>query len=314
MSLRIHQIEVASMHLPRWFPAIPIHPAALGTWVAGREALRLLRAVSKLGRRGEPTYVWLIEGADAGPILVDTGIPSAELGSAWYSPSVRWKQAADQRLERILPERTGLRVEDIQVVINTHIHFDHCGQNALFTGRRIMVQRRDLEVAERHMCGRYGTHPFDVGYHPSALEGVEWDVREGDFEVCKGVRVIATPGHTPGSQTVLVDTDEGTVGIAGDLFYSSFSMPEKMLGEEGFRRFGLTPYRCHGRLIYKPHEHALRRIEEKRLYESELFGYYVTPVFDSLEELLSSFARVDRESQIILASHNGVTRDLRVVG
>lgn len=314
MAIRVHQIEVASMHLPRWFPAFPIHPAAMATWITSRQLLKILRAVMKLSRKGEPAYVWLIEGAGAGPILVDTGIPSAEIGNNWYSPNVKWKQAPEQRLERILPERTGIRVEDIQVIINTHIHFDHCGQNDLFAGKKIIAQKSDLDVARKHVKGHFGTHPFDVGYHTTTVGEVEWDAREGDFEVCKGVRVITTPGHTPGSQTALVDTDEGTVGLAGDVFYSSFSMPDKMLGENGFKQYGLKPYRCHGKLIYEPHPHALRRIEEKRLYESEYFGYYISPVFDSVEDLLNSFARVDKECRIILTSHNGANRDLKTIG
>jgi|GEM_PF-6426425 len=314
MPIRVHQIETASMHLPRWIPAFPIHPAAMATWISAGQMLKLLLAVMKLSKKGEPTYVWLIEGADAGPILVDTGIPSIEIGNKWYSPSVKWKQTPGQRLEKILPERTGIRIEDIQVIINTHIHFDHCGQNNLFKGKKIIAQKKDLEVGKKHEKGFFGTHPFDVGYHTTTVGDAEFDEREGDFEICKGVRVITTPGHTPGSQTVLVDTDEGTVGLAGDVFYSSFSMPEKMLGEAGFKKFGLKPYRCHGKLIYEPHPHALRRIEEKRLYESEYFGYYVSPVFDSVEDLLKSFARVDRECKIALTSHNGATRDIKVVG
>jgi len=314
MSLRVHQIEVASMHLPRWFPAMPIHPAVMGTWIAGRQALKILRAVMKLSRGGEPTFVWLVEGSSVGPILVDTGIPSAEIGSSWYAPQVRWRQRPEQRLERALPERTGVSIEDVAVVINTHIHFDHSGQNALFRGRRVIVQERDLEVARAQLGGQLGSHPFEVGYHPSALEGVEWDARRGDFELCPGVRVITTPGHTPGSQSVLVDTDEGTVGLVGDVTYGSFSMPGKMLGEEGFRRYGLEPYRCHGKLIYRPHAEALGRIESKELYRSALFGYYLSPVFDSAGDLLASLARVDRECDVVLATHNGAARSIGTVG
>ncbi len=314
MGLRVHQIEIANMHLPRFFPALPIHPATMGTWIKTWESAKILRAVMKLSKKGEPAFVWLIEGGGIGPILVDTGIPDLAVTNAWYAPNIKWKQAPHQRLEEALPARTGVSIEEVRVVVQTHIHFDHSGRNGLFPGRKIIAQKKDIEAARRQVSGVVGSHPFDVGYHESCLEGVEWDAREGDYEICPGVRAIATPGHTPGSQTILVDTDEGTVGLAGDLFYSSFSMPEKMLGEKGFKRFGLKPYRCHGKLIFEPHGPALKRIEEKRLYESERFGYYVTPVFDSPEELLASMARVDRECDVVLVAHNALAREVRTVG
>ena len=67
-------------------------------------------------------------------------------------------------------------------------------------------------------------------------------------------------------------------------------------------------------LLSPPTAPARRHSEANRLYESAGFGYYVPPVFDSLDDLLAAFARVDRESQIVLASHTGLTRDRRVVG
>jgi len=95
-------------------------------------------------------------------------------------------------------------------VINTHLHFDHCGGNRLFPGIPIHVQRRERAAAREPGY----TIPEWVEF-----EGARYVELDGEAEIAPGVRVLPTPGHTPGHQSVLVDTEDGLVVVAGDVAY-----------------------------------------------------------------------------------------------
>ncbi len=96
-------------------------------------------------------------------------------------------------------------------MINTHLHFDHCGGNRLFPGVPIHVQRAEREAAR---ADDY-TIPEWVEF-----EGATYVEHDGEAEILPGVRIVPTPGHTPGHQSVLVSTREGLVVVAGDVGYT----------------------------------------------------------------------------------------------
>ena len=141
-----------------------------------------------------PGYLHVIDHPE-GRILVDTGMIDSrpELDKEWQP--------------RIYPDRIP---RDVACVINTHLHFDHCGGNRLFHGVPIHVQRRELEAAREPNY----TIPEWVEFQGAAY--VELD---GLAEIVPGVRVLPTPGHTPGHQSVLVDTEDGLVVVADDVAY-----------------------------------------------------------------------------------------------
>src|SRR5580700_2658057 len=93
---------------------------------------------------------------------------------------------------------------DIGIVINTHLHFDHCGQNAVFGHAAHYVQRAELARAEREAPELYDWFGF---------MNARFELLDGDAEIVPGLSVLATPGHTVGHQCVLVRTGDG----AGDL-------------------------------------------------------------------------------------------------
>src|SRR5579863_5644543 len=101
---------------------------------------------------------------------------------------------------------------DAVCVINTHLHFDHCGGNRLFRGVPIHVQAREL--ADARADDDY-TIPEWVDF-----EGAAYVEHDGEAEVLPGVRLLPTPGHTRGHQSVLVDTPDGLVVIGGDVAYT----------------------------------------------------------------------------------------------
>jgi N-acyl homoserine lactone hydrolase len=141
-----------------------------------------------------PGYLHVIEHP-GGRILVDTGMidSTPELDEDWHPT--------------IYPERIP---REVPLVINTHLHFDHCGGNRLFPGTPIYVQRRELEAARE---------PDYTIREWVEFDGATYVELDGEAEIAPGVRVLPTPGHTPGHQSVLVDTDEGLVVVAGDVAY-----------------------------------------------------------------------------------------------
>ena len=97
----------------------------------------------------------------------------------------------------------------VAVVVNTHLHFDHCGGNRLFPGIPIHVQRREL--ADARTKDDYTVREW------VDFPGATYVEHDGEAEILPGVRLLPAPGHTAGHQIVVVETDEGPVVLGGDV-------------------------------------------------------------------------------------------------
>jgi N-acyl homoserine lactone hydrolase len=137
-----------------------------------------------------------------GCVLVDTGVGGPE------EVLTDWR-VVNRSAAEALGEHD-LAPQDVALVVNTHLHFDHCGQNAVFRHAPFYVQRLELERARRH--ARALTDWFDFA-------GARFELLDGDAEVAPGVRVVATPGHTVGHQSVVVAGD-GEEVLIGDAAYT----------------------------------------------------------------------------------------------
>lgn len=149
-------------------------------------------------KRVEPCLGYLVDHPD-GVLLVDTGMGSHPEVDAHYRPRRNALPAA--------LEAAGTRLEDVTVVVNCHLHFDHCGGNPLLPGRPVIVQAVELELA----------HGIDYTL-PELVDapGLRYTVVEGDAEVFPGVSVMPTPGHTAGHQSVVIRcADSMVVVLAG---------------------------------------------------------------------------------------------------
>jgi N-acyl homoserine lactone hydrolase len=156
-----------------------------------------------------PVYGFVIDHA-GGPIIVDTGVGE---GHEWVEEHFR---PIHHGLGAALAG-LGLGVGDVRVVINTHLHFDHCGQNPLFPGVPIVVQASELAVA------RTGGHTVDEWVD---FPGVCWQAVDGEAQVAPGVTVVPTPGHTLGHQSVVVEHPGGIDVIAGQAVHDADEMEE----------------------------------------------------------------------------------------
>jgi len=142
-----------------------------------------------------PVNVHVIDHPD-GRVLVDTGM--TELHPAVADMDPRLRPLSEQEFE----------LDGVDIVVNTHLHFDHCGGNHLFAGKPIYVQRRELDDVR---SGEVLTIREWV-----EAPGVEYVPVDGELELLPGLRLLPAPGHTRGSQVVVVGTGEHPVVIVGD--------------------------------------------------------------------------------------------------
>jgi len=139
--------------------------------------------------------------------LFDTGFapPSAELGDFYRAWRVR---------SRHLPDAlgtAGVDIRSVKAVANCHLHVDHAGQNALFPGIPIYVQRAEMAAARE--ADYTVSTVFDF---PRA----RIELISGEHQVAPGLRLLPTPGHSPGHQSLLVERPGGTVLLAGQAVYT----------------------------------------------------------------------------------------------
>jgi N-acyl homoserine lactone hydrolase len=141
-----------------------------------------------------PVYGWTIATA-RGTVLVDTGMVDStpELDAQWGPVLRPWPALGD-----------------VVAVVNTHLHFDHCGGNRRFAGTPTYVQSAELAAARAPDYLEEWVH----------FDGSSYVELDGDTELWDGVRVLFTPGHSAGHQAVVVQTDDGLVVLAGDVTYS----------------------------------------------------------------------------------------------
>jgi N-acyl homoserine lactone hydrolase len=164
-----------------------------------------------------PVYAYLLELADGRLVLVDTGMHPVHIVDPqagfdpWFAGVLTPQLEEADRLEARLAE-LGLRPGDISAVVNTHLHFDHAGGNALFAGMPIHVQRAHYEWALGHpSCP---SELFD-------LPSLRYELLDGEGELFEGVELLLTPGHAPAHQSLLVTLRSGgRVLLCGDAILS----------------------------------------------------------------------------------------------
>lgn len=151
-----------------------------------------------------PVWAFLLQG-ESHNILVDTGLDENEL----FCPAGFTEDTGLEPASIVeLLEREGLKPDDIDIVINTHLHDDHCGNNSLFTQATIYTHKAELDFCEN-------PHPIDHRYDSYFIEGQNFSLLEGGEELLPGIEIIFSPGHTKGCLSVKVDTGNGGAVITG---------------------------------------------------------------------------------------------------
>jgi len=149
-----------------------------------------------------PIYAFYLKGTER-HILVDTGLEQ------FMVPEGAEKDLGYKIMEFEEALATlNLTPGDIDIIIHTHLHNDHCENDYKCTKAAVYVQKVEREFLN-------DPHPVDHRYYPDILDDVKVVEIDGDANIVDGIDVIFSPGHTVGGQSVAVNTTEGRAIITG---------------------------------------------------------------------------------------------------
>jgi glyoxylase-like metal-dependent hydrolase (beta-lactamase superfamily II) len=212
-----------------------------------RGPLSTLRGLGLLTSRRKYTPVpipaYLVEHPSAGPVLIDTGLPRAvaeegegALGRAFalaYTIEMEPQWAAvDQVRAR------GVDPMDVGVVVMTHLHYDHAGAIADFPRATFVVDVAEWRAARsggftKGYSHKLIDHPFDwreIDFDDPRVESFASFGRTVDLFGDGTVRLLSTPGHTPGHMSVLLRLESGReLLLTADAAYARRTIDEDLV-------------------------------------------------------------------------------------
>lgn len=208
-----------------------------------------------------PVYSVLVEHSDA-LILYDTGYDLEHVKRVL--PFELPEQTPDQTIPAQLA-MCGFKAEDVDIVVNSHFHFDHVGGNQFLTNAKTLVhvaELRQARVPEPFERLGYSDLSFDhsnANYHPIS----------GDYEIVPGVVLYETPGHTVGHYSMLVElTNERSMLFCGDAAYTHTTLEKEWIA--GFHLDPIQSVQAIRRLNY------LARTKGADLYPSHELASFQT--------------------------------------
>jgi glyoxylase-like metal-dependent hydrolase (beta-lactamase superfamily II) len=170
---------------------------------------------------------------DIGPILIDTGAGNKESDKFYDIYGVENIGSPGPTLLEDGLRQVGIRPDQIVMVIDSHLHFDHAGGNTIkdeagairptFPRARYVVQRREYEWAthtNERTAASYFAHNF-VPIHEAGL----FDFVDGEAEIVSGIRALPTPGHTPGHHGLLIESAGERAFYIADLAPTTSHLP-----------------------------------------------------------------------------------------
>lgn len=223
MGIKIHQIVTGELentlagHLLNSGNHPHIKPEAVLPYGFTRD--RVLHDGTQAPGGMVPIPVWLLEGTEQ-TILVDTGLGDLEeimTLMSTYGVDMLATRGPDQDIVAGLAAH-GVRPEDVDIVVLSHLHFDHVGNNHLFPNATFVVQRE--EVPQGLTPPPYNQFAYAEYSHHIADVRDRIRMVDGDTELEPGVKLVKIGGHTPGTMVVVVTTDLGRVCLAGDIMYN----------------------------------------------------------------------------------------------
>jgi len=199
-----------------------IHPIVMGTKVFDKSMMTYQYG------QGEsytiPIYAWLIKGGKKN-ILVDTGemnpIQSKDREDAIGGKIYTFEQGL---------EKYGLIPADIDLVIHTHLHMDHCENDYKCENALFYIHEQELESV-------HNPHALDYRYLEDYIDDIEEkgqiEIIKQDRQIIDGIRVEHTPVHTKGGLTVYIETAKGIAAITGFcIIDENYNPPPEIKGME----------------------------------------------------------------------------------
>lgn len=208
-----------------------------------------------------PIYVHVIDHPDA-RVLVDTGMTELHPAVADLDPRIQPLSTQDVDLAAI------------DIVVNTHLHFDHCGGNQHLTAATTYVHVDEVREAR-------SPEPFEMlGYADRSWDGpdVTFHLLSGDVQLARGVHLFHTPGHTIGHYSLLVEVE----GRRPMLFMSDVSYTPAAFAKEQQAGFHWNPVAG---------VRSIRRVKEiAREWDAEIFFTHDMDTFNTYKRAPDFYA------------------------
>ena len=178
-----------------------------------------------------PIPAFLVETDDGKRILIDTGMHPVHIDDPDHTfrdfpglPEIlRPVMTREDTIQSRLAE-LGLSVADVTHVINSHLHFDHCGQNDAFAEAPILVQRKHYEAALVEPA--FPNEFFE-------LPALRYEFVDGEQDLFQGIKCLVTPGHAPFHQSFMLDLPtSGKVLLCIDAIYTQDNIDHDAWGSQ----------------------------------------------------------------------------------
>jgi glyoxylase-like metal-dependent hydrolase (beta-lactamase superfamily II) len=162
-----------------------------------------------------PVFTYLIEGGEK-LVLVDTGMSDTKRADVYHHPG-SYQPKGMSIVEQL--HEIGYQTTDIDIILFTHLHWDHCFYMDKFTNAQFIVNKKEYDFAMNPIPLYYKSYEAPELGIVRPFEGLEMTLVEGETEILPGIRVFETPGHSVGHQAVEVDTNNGKYIICGDAIF-----------------------------------------------------------------------------------------------
>ncbi|MFW6333766.1 MAG: N-acyl homoserine lactonase family protein [Desulfosalsimonas sp.] len=183
-----------------------------------------------------PVFVFYLEGGNQ-KILVDAGVAAPGIDGFVHGFPV--KGGGEKGLRQAL-EKVGTSPGEIDILVLTHLHFDHCAAAHLFENARIMVQKKEWETAFNPVPVARAVYEQPLF---AQLEKMHLVLIDGEQEIAEGISSMFLPGHTQGMQGLCIHTAQGKAVLAGDLAYCNYNLNPEIteLTDLAGNQFALPP-------------------------------------------------------------------------
>jgi N-acyl homoserine lactone hydrolase len=159
-----------------------------------------------------PVFAWLVEGGGH-RYLVDTGMGSTEVSQKFHHDG---RQDPGTAIYEQL-NKMGVDCDDIEAIIFTHLHWDHCYNMKAFKKARYLVGDVEYAFALDPIPPYWASYEHEKAGLIPPYKDCKFELISGEKEVFNGITIVPTPGHSPGHIAVSINTEKGDYWIIGDL-------------------------------------------------------------------------------------------------
>ncbi len=163
-----------------------------------------------------PVFCFYVDTGDH-KILVDTGLCDEARATKYHHKcEKRGCLEAPAALEKL-----GVKATDIDIVLLTHLHWDHVQNLKEFKNARILCPEKELKMAFNPLPLYYRSYEAGILGIEAPILGVPFEIYDGAKRIVPGVSVFPTPGHSVGHHSVTVHTSAGDIVLAGDAIFQN---------------------------------------------------------------------------------------------